>query len=735
MIQKKRKNNDDIINYRLEKINKIIKKPAKKGFLRFFDEKNNSINASNIDNGSMSSKIFNKSGNKKNVTLRMLDFEENNYPNQSGMQYNEQMNSRIKYLSFLIYIISFIIYKKSLFSCEKLSLNDCIEQYNIQKIFQCFIKCVVSGLVLSINIVLIILKLLSVLHIFLLLVFLLILLMLDCGNNIYNHGLINFTVFFISLLFGFLFCIIIQFIVTSFIAKKYKNAILFTGFIIIPLSGFYFLFILLINCSYWNKGFKNSAIDNNKKNFSCSINTPGECYMKFFDNLFDFSSLMDYNCEKMNRQTFGEIIENYNLYYDTEIKDNVTVLNFPLTNNGNYSGDDYNDNNFAKKVISNIKGDSKKNLNNSEVFLIKNEKYGTIEMTINTNMNLANKRKKLEKTSSKINNIIFIYFDTLSRPHFHRKLKNFSSLLSELFYNSHASYESFEFLKYHTFSDPLQTALAMLYGVDSLTESYENNEQQPMYILSHLKQNGFITAQSANICSKHYSSSNLQLFQEEFDYENIGMFCDPNYILTNQKNANIKGINSSFRRCIYGKDSFQHVIDYGRLFWDAYPHNNKFLKLSFFDGNERTGEVVKYLDNDLMNFFLDIVNQRKFHKTALFLVSGKGEIEAGIFNKIKNNEYFAEKRLGSWLIVLNKNGFDEKELQNARNNMQNFVTPYDIYDTMLSLINNCYDENCYSIMNHRSKKGKSIFNNINGFERNCEMFSEIQEKDCHCIKY
>ena len=98
------------------------------------------------------------------------------------------------------------------------------------------------------------------------------------------------------------------------------------------------------------------------------------------------------------------------------------------------------------------------------------------------------------------------------------------------------------------------------------------------------------------------------------------MFCDPNYILTNQKNANIKGINSSFRRCIYGKDSFQHVIDYGRLFWDAYPHNNKFLKLSFFDGNERTGEVVKYLDNDLMNFFLDIVNQRKFHKTALFLV-------------------------------------------------------------------------------------------------------------------
>ena len=735
MIQKKRKNNDDIINYRLEKINKIIKKPAKKGFLRFFDEKNNSINASNIDNGSMSSKIFNKSGNKKNVTLRMLDFEENNYPNQLGIQPNEQMNSRIKYLSFLIYIISFIIYKKSLFSCEKLSLNDCIEQYNIQKIFHCFIKCIMSGLILSVNILLIFLKLLSVLHIFLLLVALFIFLMLDCGNNIYNHGLINFTVLFISLIFGFLFCMLIQIIVTSIISKRYKTATFLLGVIVISISAFYFLFILSINCSYWNKGLKNSSIDNNKKNFSCSINTPGKCYMNSFAYLFDFSSLMDYNCEKMNRQTFGETIENYNLYYDTEIKDNVTVLNFPLTNNGNYSGDDYNDNNFAKKVISNIKGGSEKNLNYSEVFLIKNEKYGNIEMRINKDTNLVNKRKVLEKESTKIKNIIFIYFDTLSRPHFHRKLEHFSSVLSELFYNSHMNYESFEFFKYHTFSDPLQTALAMLYGVDSLKENYENNEQKPMYILSHLKQNGFITAQSANICSKHYSSSNLQLFQEEFDHENIAMFCDPNYILTSQKNANIRGINSSFRRCIYGKDSFQHVLDYGKLFWDSYPHSNKFLKLSFFDGNERTGEVVKYLDDYLMYFILDIVNQGKFHKSALFLVSGKGQIEAGIFNKIKNDEYYAEKRLGSWLILLNKHGFEEKILQNARNNMQNFVTPYDIYDTMLSLINNCYDENCYNTMNHRSKKGNNIFNNINGYERNCEMFNEIQEKDCHCTKY
>ena len=66
---KKKNNENDLINYRLEKINKIKKNPIRKGFARFFDDKNTSINSSNIENGSMSSKIFNKSVNKKNVTL------------------------------------------------------------------------------------------------------------------------------------------------------------------------------------------------------------------------------------------------------------------------------------------------------------------------------------------------------------------------------------------------------------------------------------------------------------------------------------------------------------------------------------------------------------------------------------------------------------------------------------------------------------------------------------------
>lgn len=201
----KKKNEEEIVNYRLERINKIKKKPVPKGFSRFFDEKNISINSSNIENGSMSSKIFNKSVNKKNVTLRMLDFEQN-YQNQLGIEQNDELISRIKYLSFLIYIISFLLYKNSLFNCDNLNLNDCIEKYDINTIIYCGIKCALSGLILSTNIAFIIWKLLlSTLHIFILLIFIIVLLMLDCGNDIKNHGLINFTILIMSIIFGFFF--------------------------------------------------------------------------------------------------------------------------------------------------------------------------------------------------------------------------------------------------------------------------------------------------------------------------------------------------------------------------------------------------------------------------------------------------------------------------------------------------------------------------------------------------
>lgn len=729
----KKKNDDDIINYRLEKINKIRKKPAHKGFARFFDEKSSSMNPSNLDsNGSMSQKIFNKSLNKKNVTLRMLDFEQDT-SNQYGIEQNEEFNSRIKYISFIIYILAIMFYKQSLFSCHNLSLNECVNQYNLRVIIHNYFKCFISGLILSANLAMIFMKVLSIFNLFIILIVIFVLLLLDFGNDIYNHGLINFIILLISLFFGFLFLIIIQGTIYSFIIKNYKNALLLLSLIFVSLTSFYFCYkLLIISCDYWRKGLGNSKIDNDIDKYSCKILSPKKCLVNVFDSFFDFSKMQNIKCDTQNQPSFTEILDNYNLYFDTEFNDNTTVLNFPKTNNIDFSGDEMNNNhNLAKKVITNIKGDKVKDKINSEVFLIKDGRYGRVTMEISKNNSLVKERNLLANKYNKIKNILFIYFDSLSRAHFHRKLRNFEGLLTDIYNNFHPNYESFEFLKYHLF-DSYNSNInkqSMFYGTDILINKEENHKN----ILSHLKQNGFITAQSSNICSKYLSNFYVSSLNEEFDHENIGMFCDPNYFITNQKNYNIKGAFSSFRRCLYGKDSYEYVFNYGKLFWETYPESNKFLRLGIFDGNEKTGEVVKYLDEYLVDFVLDLINGGKFQKTVLFLVSGKGSWEYGIFDKVKKTEFFYEKNLGSWFIILNKYGFENNLVENLRNNAQTFVTPYDVYDTMLGIIYNCYNSECFKNINYKSYNGNTVFNSIDPLERNCKQYKEISE--CQCIKY
>ena len=721
---KVKKTEEDIANYRLEKINKIKKAPAKKGFIKLFEEKN--INSSNIADGSMSSKIFNKSGNKKNVTLRMLDFEQDSQ-NNSYEDRNVQFYTRIKYISYIIYIISFFMYKQSLFNCGNVSMNECIEKYNINILIDCFIKCILSGFILSFNLAMIYWQILATTHLFGFVAFLFLLLMLDMGNDLYSHGIINFVFLIVSCIYGFLFYCMIKIIIESISNKNYKMLLLMIGVIILGCGGFITIYLLLVNCSYWDKGLGDKKIDNDKNKYTCKIIRPNTCYMDMLGYLFDFSKMTNYDCDKNNNPLFNDIIDNYILYYDKEFSEDINVLNYPKTALMNLYSE--SEGSLDKKVINNITGTEEKDLINSEVFLVRNKSHASIEMNINKNVTLEKERKSLSIPNAKIKNIIMIYFDTLSRAHFHRRFSDFSSFISDLDDLTNNNYASFEFMKYHTFGTEgfNPTLLSMFFGKNSFTH------EKPIHIISHLKKKGYITAQSANVCSQNLNKNiNYEIINDKFDYENIAMFCDPLYNLANVKNSNIKGINSSIKRCLYGKNSYEYVFNYGKIFWDAYPNNNKFLLLGLFDGSEKSGEVVKYMDNALSDFLLDLINKKKFHRTALFLVSSTGELKMGIYNKM-NTEYFYEKNLGSFFLVLHRAGIEQDIIDKIKINEQSFVTAYDIYDSLLSIGYNCYDDNCWKEIKNKSKNGKSVFILIDGKKRNCNFyFSEIKDNECFC---
>ena len=723
---KVKKTEEDIANYRLEKINKIKKAPAKKGFIKLFEEKN--INSSNIADGSMSSKIFNKSGNKKNVTLRMLDFEQDSQ-NNSYEDRNVQFYTRIKYISYIIYIISFFMYKQSLFNCGNVSMNECIEKYNINILIDCFIKCILSGFILSFNLAMIYWQILATTHLFGFVAFLFLLLILDMGNDLYSHGIINFVFLIISSIYGFLFYCLIKIIIESISNKNYKMLLLMIGVIILGCGGFITIYLLLVNCSYWDKGLGDKKIDNDKNKYTCKIIRPNTCYMDMLGYLFDFSKMTNYDCDKNNNPLFNDIIDNYILYYDKEFSEDINVLNYPKTALMNLYSE--SEGSLDKKVINNITGTEEKDLINSEVFLVRNKSHASIEMNINKNVTLEKERQSLSIPNAKIKNIIMIYFDTLSRAHFHRRFSDFSSFISDLDDLTNNNYASFEFMKYHTFGTEgfNPTLLSMFFGKNSFTH------EKPIHIISHLKKKGYITAQSANVCSQNLNKNiNYEIINDKFDYENIAMFCDPLYNLANIKNSNIKGINSSIKRCLYGKNSYEYVFNYGKIFWDAYPNNNKFLLLGLFDGSEKSGEVVKYMDNALSDFLLDLINKKKFHRTALFLVSSTGELKMGIYNKM-NTEYFYEKNLGSFFLVLHRAGIEQDIIDKIKINEQSFVTAYDIYDSLLSIGYNCYDDNCWKEIKNKSKNGKSVFSLIDGKKRNCNFyFSEIKDDECFCYE-
>ena len=67
------------------------------------------------------------------------------------------------------------------------------------------------------------------------------------------------------------------------------------------------------------------------------------------------------------------------------------------------------------------------------------------------------------------------------------------------------------------------------------------------------------------------------------------------------------------------------------------------------------------------------------------------------------------------MILPKKINVDEK---NIEINQQRLVTPYDIHDTLLDMFGYKLNDKVYS------RKGKSIFSEINGFERNCDFYKQ-----------
>ena len=471
--------------------------------------------------------------------------------------------------------------------------------------------------------------------------------------------------------------------------------------------------------------------------------------MGFLSSILDFSKLLHQECHK-EIPLFNKVKQVWiNSLSNKDFDENYYGLAYPLTNNNNYTFSKFDSSqDFSDKINENLIFLNEINIfdkNNSEIKILKNDENVNIEINLNYNKKLSQERNQLIKDKN-MNNILFLYIDSLSRSHFFRKMKLVTNFLEKFYKNNsnETNYESFQFMKYQTFKrDYYKSSVqTMFYKKAKNSISLYHN----IHIISLLKENGYITGQSANICSKEFYSYDFEketnFFKktkiEEYDHENVAMFCDPfyfDYKTSNRKN--VKGINSSIKSCLYGKNSFEYVLEYGYQFWNKYKENKRFLRLGFFDGNEKTGEVIKYLDNYLYEFLNKLYHENLLINTILFIVSGQGNTNTELFNSFYYEDFWIEKYIGTFFIFIDKSNIliNKNCLMNIKKNEQNMITPYDIIATLEDIFNNNICKETNEKEEDINKKGKSIFKFINQKERNCQKYKQTTEEVCRCYDF
>jgi hypothetical protein len=412
------------------------------------------------------------------------------------------------------------------------------------------------------------------------------------------------------------------------------------------------------------------------------------------------------------------------------INDGVNHIGYPLTNKDQVCNIDFIDteNLIEKFFLKNLVDMENKDVLNKyyknkipevEVDFSKNI-YGEMNINLNYNKTLSEERILLEKNSIPYsNNIIILYIDSVSRVNSLRQLKKTLKFFEQFMSykgafqenNPSEKFHSFQFFKYQSFFFYTPNNYPILfYG--------RTRNRSIVLITKHLKENGYVTCYSGELCDKDNTRTLHNLTTEEV-YDHQFIICDPN-----RENININTI-----RCLYGKQTIEHLYEYGEQFWRKYKKNRKFLSILSNDGHEGTLEVLKYADNVIFNFLNNLFNENLLKDSSIILVSDHGVGMPSIY--FPYDFYRLEEQLPMLYAIINdrKNISYEEQYKYIHKNQQTFISSYDIYNTIGNLI---FGDKYKIIKNKTEDKdttkspyGKSLFDKIDQKIRTPKFYSSI----------
>ena len=649
-------------------------------------EINNEINSQKDNNPLLKKKI---TTTESSTQTEDDDSIYKNYKKAYIIRRKEKLESIIlsKYIPIIyLMLISVSLYQKSLKGCD-FDESTCLEADNIKKFYKHGFKLFQCSLIVGFILLLIFYNLISIFIQIPFIATYAYYFYTYQGVDLKNHGIYNSILLTIVSFIIFL-CYLYFFKLFKFLYKhKIKQFFLLLLSLLSPLFIIYYS-VIEIECHNFYRGLNGLEISQKESENSCYLPKPNFCTIKLFDNIFDLSRIVylikkgippipyisnylynkDLYCinrdnsksvfyEHANRKKrlnkFG-----FNLSFpDTSIFDfkkhsRVGKFHYKVFNRI------YDYDKRIKKYNNSL--NRKKRANPEVVVHFNNETdKGTLTMELRQDKRLIYKRRKLAaKFKVRYDNILFIFIDAVSKNHFRRKFPLTSNLLSKYLMtdlnndnkNIENNITAFQFLKYNNFRPSTQVnIIPMFYG-----ESMKS--QKGTSLIKYFKEKGYITGGSENICHRELflleQDKNKKVVFESFDHENFAMFCDPNYNPPNNRVSLFKGLFSMMRRCLYGKDTFDWVFDFGYKFLEKYKNERKFLRLGFIDGHEGTMEAIKYLDNSLYSFLDFYIKNYFTNSTAIFIASDHGENMISIHHLLNSDEFLYERTLGTFFLLL-----------------------------------------------------------------------------------
>ena len=641
------------------------------------------------------------------------------------------------FISLFFLFIARKLYIKSLLGCKG-DESICVLNSNLKYILDDIYYCTSSILYFLAFLFFLQAQLCSKYQIIIFVLIMIELIYKDRGDNFLHHGILNLSALFILLILGELIILIFILIIKFIKKKQYINLFIFSFIIIVSSFLFFIKHIENYYCKNWALGLNGTLIDNNKTIYSCSIKIPSnKCLIDIISPFLDVSKLFNKKCENREEK------EKYLLKEISYLKNSSEVkrIGYPIS-----IGDEeelkgkpapYSNSllTFMKLHLINMNEFDKKNIfkrKKPEVIVDFTEnEYGKLNINLNYNQELSNKRMNLSKDISS-NNILFIFIDNLSRPHFYRQFKKTAKFLKKFFSykgfstNSEDNFHGFEFLKYHKIDGAtLGNAIPMFSGV------YFDPKNRMISIVKDLKKLGYITCNAQDVCHKELMGvAELENYTYiEFDHEYATPNCDPNIYTFGY--GLFGGENGLLRKCLYGKENIEYTLEYGKQFWKAYKNNKKFLRIVNTYAHEYSGEKVKYTDEATFNFLNDLFLTNQLKNTTIFLAGDHGFALMGIYKVLNPNDWDIEKFMPFFVMIVPdlKNKSLEEQYSEILKNQQILITPFDIYYTIRHIIyGNTYKNNLFPEQNN---EGESLFKYINPMERNCSKY--LFFTGCQCI--